>query len=211
MKYFEIILSFLLFSVLYLISPDTNSYARGQQALSICSSNQDLNNNQSIPVSLHSNVKTLANKLIYDNSLFNITITCPNNWEIREGNDSNIVVEFLSQPYNLYNSNRSALGVYVQDLFEMNSTLGLKTLDDYSKIMMDVIRNGSSDEIKPKSSSIDNNLAYKVVYNDKGSMVFQEWTVKNNKAYMLLYLSDLKEYDKDYLYMNRVLESFTIR
>jgi hypothetical protein len=188
----------------------SSSYAQIQQKPSICPGDMKFDGIQSQPIGFYSKLMYLENQSLYSNSFFDITIICPKNWKIIDGKSNDVLVEFVSPLPNDSNSNRSALGIYQQDLSEIRPFLGLQTLDDYSKMMIDLVRNGSSERVQPISSYIGDSESYKIVYTIEGSKIYQSWTIKNDTAYMILYMSTPDEYEKNKTYMDKVLSSFTI-
>ena len=120
-----------------------------------------------------------SNLEIYENSEYRFRIKYPKNWSVRENYGPSIVS---------FSGENKGLAISIENLTENISTLDKfnnRTLANL-EIFSDII-----EESKP--AKLSKNEGYMVIYTTNiGKLNIKYlhiWTIKNNKAYMLVYLS----------------------
>ena len=150
------------------------------------------------------------NYQLYSNTQYGISMECPNRWVINESIDPGNIVVFYAPQDNNSNSSKAVLGIYIQDFTFLNNTN--MTLDSYSNILLNTLQNQSVNITKSSYTNIDKNQAYEVVFKDnEGFKVYYAWTIKNNKAYVILFIATDQEYTKYLNYINGIVNSLRIK
>lgn len=139
-----------------------------------------------------------ADKLTYENSDLWISFKYPSDWEIQE--DYLWIPVFLFSPATSDEDEfMENFNVLVQDLSWYNGNL-----EEYSKASIDYLKKSITNmEILKESYDLDLSWdkAFSIKYSwdqwDYKAIWYQVWTMKNNNAYILTFISTSDEY-KDY-------------
>jgi hypothetical protein len=155
----------------------------------------------------------LTNFRTYENSTYGVRIDYPWNWEKKEGISQNNIVAFRPPTSDIlpgapdsYYDNATGLGIYVQNLSSLLSYEGM-TLDTYTNLQLGHL--GPDDSvINIENFTLGNYPAYKVM-TANSFITTQVWTIKNNQAYVIIYISsNISTYDRDSSAIETMINSF---
>jgi len=146
-----------------------------------------------------------SNFLVYDDPSYNLSMKYPANWEKVKGTVSENIVIFRA-PQNVSTPYRSGVGIYVLKLPYNNISLQV-----YNQFQLESLKKDYS-IIKNGTIKIGQLPAYWAIITNKSNDVkaLQLWTVKNNKAFVVAYLSDSRNYLTYLPTVQNMLKSFKI-
>lgn len=141
-------------------------------------------------------VETFLN---YQNSADRFKIKYPEKWEKQEPQNPLIsdVVVFISPKKNSADSYQEKITVSIEDLSK-----NPMSLDEYNKWSVNQIKTTYTDFkiLEENSKTLANNPGHVVVFDakdeEKDTKKMQTWTLMNNKAYVLTYTAEKKEYSE---------------
>ncbi len=183
------------------INSDTNTYI--------------LSGNEEIEINTQTKNKVLFNKgdsiddfRVYDNDEF--IILYPDYWDFKE-NFQGADVVFIAPLTNIYDSFSENLNVIIQDFGNEKWNL-----DKYTAYSIHQITAFSDNGIvlESKPITLSNQEGHHLLYIYKnGSIIIKSkavYTIENNKAYLITYTAEEKEYDNYIDDINKMIESFRI-
>ena len=148
----------------------------------------------------------------YQNEQFGISINCPQEWDIAE-NLAGTVAAFLSPQEGPKNEFRENLTIAIEDLAEQQLTL-----DQYTEIGLQQIKQIISKfKIIEKvsngtlASAPSKKFMYAGVQGKFKLNWHSEWTIINNKAYVLTWTGEKKEFNKLLPVFKQMNDSFSVR
>ena len=148
--------------------------------------------------------------LTYDSSVYGIRIKYPSDWTKQE-QVPGLVAAFLSPQESASDTYQENFGVFIEDL----STQPM-TLEEYTELSVTSIEQLITDAniLDSSTTTLDGNSAHKVVYTGRLEQYnlkwMQIWTVKDNTAYVLTYVSEVNKYNDFLDTVQEMVNSFEI-
>lgn len=151
--------------------------------------------------------------LVYTNEEYGIECTYFNHWELKQ-NYLGTIVMFMSPLENEEDEFRENVNIVVEDLSAQEMEIDLET---YSEASIDVLKKTLPDVnvLSNESYSLNDLDANRITFigtQDIYSIKFmQVHAIKEGKAYVITYSASEDKYDEYMVYMNQILEDFTIK
>ena len=145
----------------------------------------------------------------YENPIQGIKVNYPFDWSIKE-NIGVVAVVFLSSKSGSSDQFQENVNIIVQDISSESITLKKYTESN----MDDIKKNPDASLIDSGEMTLGGSPGYKVVYSAKKSpfnlQVFQAWTIKNSKIYLISYTAEVSKYQDHLNSVIQMLNSFEI-
>ena len=145
----------------------------------------------------------------YENPIQGIKVNYPFDWSIKE-NIGVVAVVFLSSKSGSSDQFQENVNIIVQDISSESITLKKYTESN----MDDIKKNPDASLIDSGEMTLGGSPGYKVVYSAKKSpfnlQVFQAWTIKNSKIYLISYTAEVSKYQDHLNSVTQMLNSFEI-
>jgi eukaryotic-like serine/threonine-protein kinase len=151
----------------------------------------------------HNNTLQFQN---YNNPYKGIIIQYPINWEKIKGNVTENIITFRSTEANPLNNISTAVGIYVYHLPFKNVSLPI-----FNKLFIDSLKKNFS--IESNITTILNNYSAHeaiVMNNEIGIKGMHIWTIKNDKSYIISYITDIQQFSKYLPIVKEMIKSFEI-
>ena len=143
--------------------------------------------------------------MLYENSNHGIKIEYPSNWTKKNLGVDNVVA--FRPPADSSGKYAVGLGIYVHKLPVANLTL-----EDYSSMQVGYLKNKSLTSIKSDNTTLANYPGTNVTYgNNKGLQALEVWTIKDGKAYVIIYLAEKGKYNQYLSPIETMIDSFEIQ
>jgi plastocyanin len=148
------------------------------------------------------------NFLTYENPVTGIKIQYPSNWEKMEQQTGGLNVTFKSPPENPSDTFQEILGISIMNLPSENISLNQVTdahINTLNKSLPNLQINEST------AATLADNPAHTVVYtNNTRFEVMESWTVKGDRAYLVIYIAEAAKYSGYLPVIQQMLDSFEI-
>jgi eukaryotic-like serine/threonine-protein kinase len=147
----------------------------------------------------------------YDSNKFNFKIQHPTNWKIQDNGNivTKDVVTFIAPKQSDSDNFPEQITVNIQDFSG--------TATEFKQLVIKDIRENYNESkiILNESTSLANKSAERVIFTSKNDVAglknMQTWTLKNNKAYTIIYTADTEDYDRLLQVAETMIESFEIK
>ena len=147
--------------------------------------------------------QTSDKMIIYDNPTFGIRIQYPSDW-------GRLDLSFLqhSADIDFYPLNDTSLAknvkVQVNNLPSRNMTL-----EEYTNSQINLLEENL---LESSAATLAGIPGYKIVFtNIEGLKTMQVWTIKDDKAYIITYVAQEEDYEKDLQIAQKMIDSFEIK
>jgi serine/threonine-protein kinase len=148
---------------------------------------------------------TRNNFTTYENPTDKIKIEYPSNWTKKENISVDNVVAFRPPP-DMSGKYAAGLGIYVHKL-----PVADISLEDYSIMQADYLRNQSFTILKSNNTTLAHQPGNWVKYETHvGSQALEVWTIKGDKAYVIVYLAEKGKYTHYLPAIQTMIYSFEI-
>ncbi len=147
--------------------------------------------------------QTSDKMIIYDNPTFGIRIQYPSDW-------GRLDLSFLqhSADIDFYPLNDTSLAknvkVQVNNLPSRNMTL-----EEYTNSQINLLEENL---LESSAATLAGIPGYKIVFtNIEGLKTMQVWTIKDDKAYIITYVAQEEDYEKELQIAQKMIDSFEIK
>ncbi|HZB17158.1 MAG TPA: PsbP-related protein [Nitrososphaeraceae archaeon] len=147
--------------------------------------------------------QTSDKMIIYDNPTFGIRIQYPSDW-------GRLDLSFLqhSADIDFYPLNDTSLAknvkIQVNNLPSRNMTL-----EEYTNSQINLLEENL---LESSAATLAGILGYKIVFtNIEGLKTMQVWTIKDDKAYIITYVTQEEDYEKELQIAQKMIDSFEIK
>jgi eukaryotic-like serine/threonine-protein kinase len=148
-------------------------------------------------------VQTSDKMIIYDNPTFGIRIQYPSDW-------GRLDLSFLqhSADIDFYPLNDTSLAknvkIQVNNLPSRNMTL-----EEYTNSQINLLEENL---LESSAATLAGIPGYKIVFtNIEGLKTMQVWTIKDDKAYIITYVAQEEDYEKELQIAQKMIDSFEIK
>lgn len=171
--------------------------------------------NTATPVNQSTLPSPIATLISYQNSKYGMTINYPDNWERQEKYmiTTGEIVTFFSPSNNSYGQFREQVILSVIDLTHHPHFL---SLNEYSQVVIkEIAQEAKSNSTKTTSANLSHRQAQSITYetNLEGYdvQVKKIWTLYNNQAYVITYISDQQSESQWSPTVDKMIKSFQIQ
>ena len=147
--------------------------------------------------------QTSDKMIIYDNPTFGIRIQYPSDW-------GRLDLSFLqhSADIDFYPLNDTSLAknvkIQVNNLHSRNMTL-----EEYTNSQINLLEENL---LESSAATLAGIPGYKIVFtNIEGLKTMQVWTIKDDKAYIITYVAQEEDYEKELQIAQMMIDSFEIK
>jgi eukaryotic-like serine/threonine-protein kinase len=200
-------------------------------AINASSSNNDNSQNATtISMNMHSKTNSSNNLILYTNPAYGIKIQYPSDWKLVERNDTgyhmlNVIVEFLQAHQSSYydpnipashNSLRVSVENYSTFEESQNNNLDSQLLNIGNHRIGSIGISCPGFDLKSyiRNATLAANPAYQISFDysylDNNKMAMEIWTIRDDKVYIIDYVTNEHVYDVTFPTVQKMIESFEI-